>query len=76
MTSRQANGVTSDAFLAVRAGQAAALLGEKTNQRVHALEVWAAVEIATLSTADHQPSVYQPLQMKGQGRGWYIETSH
>src|SRR6184192_1375425 len=46
--------------------EAAAVLAQKPDERVHALEVRAVVEIATLAATDDEPGPNQPLEVKRQ----------
>jgi hypothetical protein len=48
------------------AREAAAVLGQKADQAVHALKVRAVVEIASVAPALHETGLYQALEVKGQ----------
>jgi len=51
-------------------GKAATVLCEKSDQGVHALEVWAVEEVAAVSSADDESGLNEALQVKRQrGRG-------
>ena len=47
--------------------QAAAVLGKKTYQRIHMLDIWTVVQITALAPALHEASVNELFQVEGQG---------
>jgi hypothetical protein len=64
--------------LAIRAAalssKAATVFGKKLDQSVHALEIRAVVEIATVPSADHKSGLNQALQVKRKRRRRQIQA--
>src|ERR1700761_3718540 len=55
-------------------GEAAAVFGQKADQRVHLFEVGSVIKISTLAAAGYQPRVNQLLQMERQRGGGHVES--